>query len=55
MIPHLFIGELKPAVFTDLGVSTDDLNFRTPAIAEGRMEAFRAAFSARQAASGTSA
>lgn len=44
VIPHLFIGELKPAVFTDLGVSTDDLNFRTPAIADGVLDS-RYAFS----------
>lgn len=28
LIPQLFIGELKPALFTDIGLSTDDLDFR---------------------------
>ena len=27
LIPQLFIGELKPAVFADVGLSTDDLDF----------------------------
>jgi len=27
LIPRLFIGELKPAVFADVGVSADDLSF----------------------------
>lgn len=27
LIPQLFIGELKPAVFMDIGLSTDDANF----------------------------
>jgi outer membrane protein assembly factor BamA len=27
LIPQLFVGELKPAVFADAGVSTDDFDF----------------------------
>ncbi len=43
LIPQLFVGELKPAIFTDIGVSTDDLNFAADdqaALAEGKTAAF---------------